>query len=121
MTFNEAAWCVEIAADPSGKFTEALSMKGLNTLLSTPDDYWSSLMSRLHQYLDNKTFPFECKWYIEDMQRLRGEFNRDGKRKCLDERPGDLLKIYFKWFYGMVGRLNKEGGEFSFPWSKREM
>jgi hypothetical protein len=106
MTFNEAAWCAEIAADPSGKFTEALSMKGLTTLLSTPDDYWSSLMSRLHQYLDNKTFPFECKWYIEDMQRLRGEFQRDGKRKCLDERPGDLLKIYFKWFYGMVGRLN---------------
>jgi hypothetical protein len=54
------------------------------------------------------------------MQRLRVEFKRDGKRKCLDERPGELLRIYMGKFYGMVGRLNKEGGEFSFPWNKKE-
>jgi hypothetical protein len=48
------------------------------------------------------------------MQRLRVEFKRDGKRKCLDERPGELLRIYLGNFYGMIGRLNKEGGEFPF-------
>jgi hypothetical protein len=77
-------------------------------------------MSRLHQYLNNKTLSFECKWWIEDMQRLRGEYKRDGKKKCLDERPGKLLKIYMGKFYGMIGRLNKEGGEFPFPWNKGE-
>jgi hypothetical protein len=67
-------------------------------------------MSRLHQYLNNKTLSFECKWWIEDMQRLRGEYKRDGKKKCLDERPGKLLKIYMGKFYGMIGRLNNVGG-----------
>jgi hypothetical protein len=109
MAFNEAAWCAEVAAYPGGKITYDLSMEGLTTLLSTPDDYWDSLISRLHQFVGNKKLSFECKWYIEDMQRLRGEYKRDGKGKCLDERAGHLLKIYFKWFYGMVGKLNKGG------------
>jgi hypothetical protein len=42
MTFNEATWCAEIAAEPTGKVTDALSMKGLTSLLSTPKDYWVS-------------------------------------------------------------------------------
>jgi len=71
MTFNEASWIAEIASDPDakGKVTYDLSMKGLTTLLSTPDDYWSSLISRLYQFLEKGTFSFECKWYIEDMER----------------------------------------------------
>jgi hypothetical protein len=43
MTFNEATWCAEVAAEPTGKFTDALSMKGLTSLLSSPEDYWVSL------------------------------------------------------------------------------
>jgi hypothetical protein len=110
MTFNESTWLANIEAD--GRTTYENSFRGLNDLLSSDDHYWVSLLERLYRYLEKGILPFQRKWWIEDLERLRGEYKIQGK-KCLEERSGDLWKIYMRNFYGMIGRLNREGGEYS--------